>query len=947
MLIHFHANMKKNALLVLLLTVLTVAGLSFSHTQRAAATMFDDSPDDADGFASGDPCGYVEGTSTVYRSKHVDADAIGDNDQACADASGYFYSNDYPALSLYSDRNSVVNVVYETSGASGATYTYEVSLVGTGYGTVVDQTTGEWSGYGYITDDSYSGTNPWVWFDWACVGTDSFSGSDTTCNGAIDDRSYRVTTDLDTGVIQGYGWNDDLGFISFRNLTMELAPHDIQVWVDIYANTTELGPDDVDLDTGVLADGYDYWRVRVQFWDDTALEFLDESDFTTGTLSLDPATIGEVFLNQVENDGSATLVSAYNLAADCTDSAATYCSMTEADGSWSANTFVFAGAPTSDRTGMNTDTDVSLENSTDREGCRWIYHDQWYEVDGVTVQKRCPYPSGSMYYKEDVFYARTDSRNMIGLQDLTMEFTFASDRNMSVSTDDGTIEEVSVIGGGTQYVYTPTYTGDYDEDGIDDGVFLPFNPRFTTTKFVAVYDGEEYTQFASDQSTAMQLSTIAVLRNTSEAAQNQGFSVALKPEIDVYYQLDADSTSQDVSVNDKFFIVDTSDTGTVADCGRRTDTLSAGTYGDYYYSGVTPYSYAVKAPYTIGYGQKNAACQGFTPTTTTMANTVSDPTAEQWVCDWVSELRFNTASCYYTAYLNIVDRHDNPSDHPMTVLGAITSGLNDSMVLTNTDDISVFGNSETDKARNVIYGQVIRNMLGQTASTSMETLDSSMDPSSGLVELMNGRLVIAEGDVTVEGSSACSDKTLVTIGGNVYINGNITNCRLGVIALRVNDVGGNVDVAPDVTELYANFFLDGAFYSYNGSTTYADEPSWTNDETRVRTLLNQLYLNGSLVSRNTVNGADNTDGDGIYDVGDGTTTTNYAIAREHDLNMIRQYRLCYPLDTATGLPDTSLDPVACREGEDLSEYGTDNVLYNSFIIDYAPADSLPIFRSQN
>lgn len=920
--------MKKNFFLVFLLTVLTVSGLGFSHTQKASASIFDDSPDDADGFAAGDPCGFVEGTSTPYRAISIDADGVSpDRNQACADASGYFYEHDYPALSLFSDRDSFVQI---EGGGAAAPYSYTVDLVGTSYGALVDQTTGEWSGYGYITDTSYTGKNRWVWFDWRCVGVDSFSGSDATCGGGISSSSYRVTTNLETGLVQGYAWNDDLGFLSFRNLTMELAPHDIEVWVDVLASDTDLGPNAVDVDTAPMADNYDYWRIRVQFWDVTAGEFLDESDFTTGTLVLDPTMIGEVFIDQIEDSGVAPRVATYNVAVGCTDASADYCSMTEDDGSWSANAFAFSRSPTSDMIGLNTDSDTAFENHTDRPGCRWIYRDQWYEVDHVATQKKCPYPGGETYLKDAVFYDRMNNRNMIGLETLGLIFTFASDRNYSVSTDDGTITTVDYPTY-TSYNYTPTYNGDYDEDGIDDGLFLSFKPRFTATKFVAIYDLEEHTQISSDTAKTMGLSSVAILRPTSDAAQSQG--VAAKPAFDIYYQLDADSNAVDPSINDMFLLMDTADAGTIVDCGRRTDTLSAGTYAGYY-------SVIDGGVYTMGYGQKSAACQGFA-TTGPSTNVLSNPTAEQWVCDRITD---NYDSCYYTAYLDIVDRHDDPSDHPMEVLGAINSVLNDETVLTNTDDISILGSTETIKMRNKMYAQVVRYMLGQTASSG--TLDASMDPSAGLVELMNGRLVVAEGDVTVEGSSAFSDKTLVVIGGNVYIDGDITGGRLGVIALRSGGVGGNVLVAPDVTDLYANFFLDGAFYSYNGVTTYTEEPSWTSDENRIESLYNQLYLNGSLVSRNTVNGADNSDADGIYDVGDGTTTTNYAIAREHDLNMIRQFRLCYPLD-ATGLPDTTVDPSRCNEGESLSATFGDSTNYSSFILEYAPADSLPIFRSQN
>ncbi len=915
--------MKKNALLVLLLTVLTIVGLSFSQAQRASA-LYEDTPDDGAGYAATDQCGYVEGTSTPYHTYYIDADSMGDASQACADSSGYFYEYDFPTFSLYSDRTSKV---YLKNGSK----TYTVDLVDSVSGTyeaVVDQTTGRWSGYGYITDASYTG-NRWLWFDWTCAGTGGACSS-----GPVNSIAYRVRTNLDTGAMSGYAWNDTLGFISFRNLTMELAPHDVVMYVDLLASDTELGPDDVDLDTAPLADAYDYWRIRVQFLDTTTGTFLDESDFNAGSFDLTPSTIGEVFLNQVEDSGTATVVSAVNESLGCTDSTVSYCSLTESDGSWSANTFIYSGAPTSDMTGLNTDSDVGIENHTDREGCRWIYHDQWYEVDNdAATAYQCPYASSIPYDRDTVFYDRSALRNMIGLETLAVDFAFSSSRTMTVSSADGAISKTDHPTYVT-YTYQPDYTGDLDGDGINDGIYLSFKPRYTATKFVVNYDSTEYTQISTDVAEPMTLSTVATLRPTSDAFQYL-YPTEVKPRFELNYQLEAESSVTPSTTNDLYFTIDTSDVGVVPDCGRRTDVLAAGTYG-------TSYSILPPASFAVGYTQKNVACQGTAPTTTTTTNTLSNPTIEQWVCDSAPSMRFNDPACYYTAYLNIVDRHAAAEE--MKVLGAINSLLNDETVLTNTDDISILGSTETIKMRNKMYSQIVRYMLGESATGG--TLNSAMEPSAGLVELMNQRLVVAEGDVLVDGSTVCSDKTLVVIGGNVYINGNITGCRLGVIAFEDNGVGGNVYVAPIVTDLYANFFIDGALYSYNGVSSYTAESDWANDEARVSTLLNQLYLNGSLVSRNTVNGSSDADGDGLYDLGDGTTTTDYDLAREHDLNMLRQYRLCYPLD-AYGVPDTSATPVACGEGESLSsEYG-DPTDYSSFILEYAPADNLPVFHTSS
>lgn len=184
----------------------------------------------------------------------------------------------------------------------------------------------------------------------------------------------------------------------------------------------------------------------------------------------------------------------------------------------------------------------------------------------------------------------------------------------------------------------------------------------------------------------------------------------------------------------------------------------------------------------------------------------------------------------------------------------------------------------------------------------------------------------------------------------MILKGNVTGGRLGIIAFKnTAGDGGNVYLDPDVTELYTNMFLDGALLSYDGVTvpSVPAEFTWLSTEVREATLLKQLYFNGSLFSHNTVNAAPESSANTStsWNVGDGTTTTDYDIAREHDLNMLRQYRRCFVVD-ASGMLTTTLED--CNEGEQpRTAYGIANDLYNSFIMDYSPADELPIFRAQS
>ncbi len=213
--------MKRNLLFYsLFLLVLTMGGLYASKDSQAsfsAATpsiILPDTP--GNGFLEEDPCGFLMGSSESYQAKYINVDGVSpDRLQACADENGKFYSK-LNTKTLFLTRDSKVILRY------GASLFYNLDLADTDYGVTVDQTTGYWSGYGKITDASFTGTNPWVWFDWNCEVADGTSGP-ALCDEVVSSSDLRVKTDLATGAVTGYAWNDNLGFIPFTGLTMELA----------------------------------------------------------------------------------------------------------------------------------------------------------------------------------------------------------------------------------------------------------------------------------------------------------------------------------------------------------------------------------------------------------------------------------------------------------------------------------------------------------------------------------------------------------------------------------------------------------------------------------------------------------------------------------------------------------------------------------------------------
>lgn len=924
-------------MLAMILVPLLVQNLRTS--KEAEAFTATDTP--GDGFDAGDDCGFVMGSADSYGTLtvtgRVNFSVIADTQQGCVDENQYFYSS--------STRESYGRYAY-TSGGVTTNYVMDFDYSATSNVFLELDPSGDywtWTGAARIVNGTIPSAQRWVDFEWTCA--------DVTCSSGLNPEDYYVRTDTRTGVISGYAWNDYVGnFISFNSstdaLVQELPPRSIVTYVDILANETTDGPDDVDYTDAPLADGAAYWRVRVQFLDQTTGQFLDADDIDE--LYITPVATSDslVRMNQVENSGDAIETSYMNSymedldpTVDCTSAYETDftqgCILYESDGSTSFNKFIYSGAPTSNVLGLNDDTDAAIEYPSDRDGCRWIYYSQYAEVD-MAARSPCP-PAPLDDDKADVFYERETDRNKYEIDYVTVNVTFTwEDTEVEMYT-------YGTAGDGNEAFVTAGLIGDtwnyYFADGTSD---LSYRPRYQINKFVAVYDGSEYTTISDDVAElGMNLKTEAVMSDTSLAYQS--VIGAARPNYRVYYQLDADSSGTDMVTGDRYLLMDTDypsnspTSGDVEETYRRDDVTSS-----------LPYYTAYNRAYAMAYGQKasylsTCGTPGFSACVTP-TNTLSNPTAEQWVCDDATEQTMGEESCYYTEYLPHIDRHQEPES--MFVIGAINSIIDADEVLEEISNeegtvLSTLGTTETINLRNKMYAQGLLYTRMYVGTASSGSFDSSGEPSSGLVELMNGRLVFAQGDVTIDGFDG-SDKTLFVLGGDVFINTNIENGRMGIIAFKRDGVGGNVYIDNEVTDLWANFFLDGSLFSYNGIPPSTVYPTWTSDEERVETLANQLHLKGSLVSRNTVNGAD---GSAPYDLGDGTTTDTFGVAREYDLNLLRQYRMCYGLN-ADGTLDTSVTE-ECGDGALLSDYGADNGYYNSFILEYSPAEGLPIFTVES
>lgn len=907
------------ALLVVPILVQNAQGISLSPSSGIDLGLGDNP---GDGFDSNDDCGYIYGVADLYPDIHtsitiegeMDFDSVSDSTQGCVDENGYFLSGQDMGF-------------YTNTLVSGTTFRLDFDYSSLRY-VKIDPATGLWSGQAKITNSAVPLTQSLVDFSWDCS-----SGCTLVDGTTIDPADYQVYTNMSTGEVSGYAWSDYFNsFISFNGLMQELPAQQIQTYVNIYANDTSNTPLMVDASNAPVADGAESWRISVQFYDPVARRYLDESDIDTLLITPIATADSQVYFNQIENSGDAIDVRPYNTYLGCSDTDLSHmCAMTEdngtpsdtSDDSVSWNTFVFGGAPTSNVLGLNEGYDGTIEYYSDRDGCRWIYPDQGTGSGSPSGVADCPDGSSSVPDKDTVFPDRQSDRNKYEIESVQIDLTLVADRALDMATTAGQFEAID--SDSWEYIY-------------DSGeANLSFRPRYQISQYTADYDGASHTSISSDPNKSMMLTTVATMSDTSDAFRTRtGFA---KPPYSVTNQVDVNGAS---ASEDTYLLIDTNGSPTTFESTYITDNKSASIWYNTY-----------ETSYAIGYSQKSSytsmcGTAGYGACTDS-SNSYSDPRAEQWVCDTATEYTLGEESCYYTEYLPHMDPHADPES--MLVIGAINSVIDADDVLEEMSDengtvLSVLGTTETINLRNKMYAQVARYTLGQTAGAGTFT---NTGTTGSMVSLMNGRLYYAQGDVTIEGFTG-SDKTLVVVGGNVYIDSNIDTGRMGIIVFKKNGVGGNVYVDPSVTDLWVNFFLDGSLFSNSGTIDSDGRPVWTNEDLRMETLLNQLYLKGSLVSRNTVNGSVDSDGDGYYDLGDGTTTTSEDTAKEYDLNAIRQYRLCYAI--SGGVIDYN-NIQECGDGQQLSGYLVEEEgykpysIYNSFILEYEPASQLPIFEVES
>lgn len=248
--------------------------------------------------------------------------------------------------------------------------------------------------------------------------------------------------------------------------------------------------------------------------------------------------------------------------------------------------------------------------------------------------------------------------------------------------------------------------------------------------------------------------------------------------------------------------------------------------------------------------------------------------------------------------------------------------------------IRSLGEISTNLVRDQVFRNVSSLIAGATLPGGEVTLGENgsggfkkIAGAGSVVSLLNDlstvpQVYYARGDVHIGNVNWTGERTIVTIGGNIYIDGDLYNPgvtprpKLGLIALKdftasgaVQDTQGHVYILNTVSNIQANIYADGSIFSYetglgeklDGRPDYADESAY-----ELSTKYNQLYIEGSVASQNTVGGASRSP----MINGSGKTTTDLLEARQYDLNYLRMYTGLINRDAAGNALDSGGNIVA-------------------------------------
>jgi len=671
--------------------------------------------------------------------------------------------------------------------------------------------------------------------------------------------------------------------------------------LDVYAQT------DPDLEAFPIADGVDYYAIRLSFKD------LEGNEITKDDL-LDDYNIRIFFQwgdtvkrNQVSGDKVNSSLMWLKTPFTSGAGAITFkpvflTNEGTTDEGKSTKEFTDEGAPTGtmSSTGVSTlsGTPVAADiatGSTSSSNMAWVGNDLIVYVKSLAPttggnKSKVVSLDGDIYRLNDTGGTSGEKNNLIL-------------KSINWAMQKKSPSDSPVITGGTVY----------DKAGETDGTYLDFRPALEVETLNTVSDLREYKD------------TLVLYRNVATKLEvetkEEGSTSFVKPS-----NLDTTVTMNLIKDENLVFNISAQDEeGSIIQIPYRE------TY-DYLPNRIrfTPYLEQEKTmDYTSGIG------------------------LESQISYVVGPPYFDTVS-YYSNHL---PRTDHSIANPVAVIQGTLYGTG---TTTQTGiNINGVGDNNTNIVKDTVYENVKKLVRDQKITENNATISGNFN-CNGCTKIQDGtatdeEILYVKGDATISGNVTWTGyKVLIVDGGNLYIDGNLYNSgdtkatqnKLGLVVIRntgedLKDAG-NIYVAPEVTNIQAFAVVWGAVFSYDGesktSITGHGEFNWADEATMVSALNKQLIWQGGISSNNTIGGVDEDESGKYYKTGYQIlpqNDENLFTARLYDLNYFRYFRKTLHYDE-NGIPIAEDGTPICEQSEDATSiYDCDSISLEDM---YADAD---------
>jgi len=267
---------------------------------------------------------------------------------------------------------------------------------------------------------------------------------------------------------------------------------------------------------------------------------------------------------------------------------------------------------------------------------------------------------------------------------------------------------------------------------------------------------------------------------------------------------------------------------------------------------------------------------------------------------------------------------------PVAVLRGNVYSSGATTTTTSVQAVRSLGDVSTNILRDTIFRNVSKIIAGGTTPSGDAVLTGATAPDDYNWDPSNANFVgllpdeadlprvyyVNNGNLVLESLLWCGERTFIVTGGNVYIKSNLfmttiidlycggVKPKLGIIALKdlassplVQQQQGHIYIDPSVTNIEANIFADGSVFSAPVAsaapfvpTNALGEPTFAaaviDQENALK--YTQLFIQGSMASQNTVGGASLA----LPIIGTGevaSASDKLLQSRMYDLNYLRYY----------------------------------------------------------